>query len=243
MLVTTGTQEMTKLLRLEFTATSDPREFPRYTIADVAHFLRIKHTTLRDWVRGRPYPKGSGQAFSRPVIEPADPDGPVLSFFNLVEAHIIKSTRQRDEVPLLAIRDAIDYVSEHFPGPHPLLTNDFYTEGRHLFIKKLDELINASKRGQLGIEPILGQYLDRINRDVDGMPLALNPFIPSRPNSRAVSIQFKVSSGAPVITGTGILVSAIRGRHAQGESISDLAEDYALAVDTIEDAIAYLEAA
>jgi uncharacterized protein (DUF433 family) len=234
----------TMKMDLDFDSSLDPREVPRYGLPEIALFLHVNENTLRSWVSGRTFPKVSGEGFSKPLIEPADGEGNVLSFFNLIEAHILKSTRRRDEVPMKFIRVAIDYVSETYTGlKHPLITQEFETDGRFLFVRKLDELVNASKMGQLGMEPILKEYLSRIDRDTQRMPVTLYPEIPGKPQSRAVAIKYGVSSGAPVISGTGVLVSVLFGRYTAGDSAQDLAEDYDIQKEKIEDAITYLEAA
>jgi uncharacterized protein (DUF433 family) len=228
---------------LEYDLSLDPREVPRYAIGEVALFLHISENTLRSWVSGRNFHRISGEGYSPPLIEPADGEGSALSFFNLIEAHILKSTRRRDEVPMRFIRDAIDYVAAAHPSKHPLITQEFETDGLFLFVRKLDELVNASKMGQLGMEPILKEYLSRIDRDTQAMPVTLYPEIPGKPQSRAVAIKYGVSSGAPVVSGTGVLVSVLCGRNKAGDSTKDLAEDYDISKEMIEDAITYLEAA
>ena len=100
---------------------TDPREVPRYAVSEVTFFLHIPTNTLRSWVSGRTFPRISGESYSAPVIEPADGEGRTLSFYNLIEAHILKSTRQTDEVPMRFIRAAIDYVNEKYPAKHPLI--------------------------------------------------------------------------------------------------------------------------
>lgn len=225
----------------QFDNSSDPREFPRYPVSDVANFLKIHENTLRSWLSGRNFPKTKGVGFSAPLILPADGEGSVISFYNLSEAHILKWTRQRDEVPMKAIRDALDYVAQAFPSNHPLITQKFLTDGRFLFVKKLEELINASLQGQLAEEILVS--LERIDRDTVGMPIAVYPEIPKKPNSRAVVIRYGVSSGAPVINGTGVLVSVLFGRYEAGDTIAGLSDDYDIPPDKIEDALAYLEAA
>lgn len=222
-----------------FDSASDPREVPRYAVSEVAVFLRLPETTLRSWLSGRTFPKSSGVGISAPLIDPADGEGSVISFYNLSEAHILKWTRQRDEVPMKAIRDALDYVSAEFPSKHPLITQKFVTDGRFLFIKRLGELINASKMGQLGHELLLN--LERIDRDTMGMPVAVYPEIPKKPDSKAVVIRYGVSSGAPVINGTGVLVSVVWGRYHSGDTVADLAQDYDIPNEMLEDAISYLE--
>jgi uncharacterized protein (DUF433 family) len=217
------------------------REVPLYSVPDSALYLHIPEKTLRSWLFGRPYPRGGGTAISRPLIEPADPSGNRLSFYNLVEAHILKSTRTRDEVPMSAIRDAIDWAIPDAPK-HPLISRRFLTEGSALFEQKLGELINASKHGQVAFH-ILEPFLDRIDRDSTGDPSALYPFIPSKPASKVVVIKPGISSGVPTIAHTGISIPILYGRFKAGDSIADLSDDYSLKAEEVEDAIAYLDTA
>lgn len=221
--------------------TPERREMPVYSVSEVALYLHIPEKTLRSWLFGRPYPKGGETVTSKPLIEPADPTGNRLSFYNLVEAHILKSTRQRDDVPMSAIRDALDWVTPDNPK-HPLISRRFLTEGSALFEKRLGEIYNASKHGQMAFD-ILGPYLERIDRDSLGDPSALHPFIPSRPKSKVVTIKPGLSSGVPTVTGTGISIPVLYGRFKSGDTIDELADDYDLNREEVEDAIAYLDIA
>jgi uncharacterized protein (DUF433 family) len=227
---------------LQYDPAADPRDVARYAVSEVALFLHIPEPTLRTWVSGRPLPRSKG--FSPRIIEPADGEGNILSFYNLTEAHILRCTRVQDDVPMKAIRDALDYVSQRYPSSHPLLTQEFATDGAHLFVEKIAGVIeNASQQGQLGMEPVLRALLKRIDRDGRNRPLIVYPEIPGRPNSRSIAIRAGVSSGAPVIAGTGVLVSVLFGRYKSGDSVEDLMEDYDLPRARVEDALAYLEAA
>jgi len=49
----------------------------------------LPKSTLRSWVIGQAYPTESGRRFFRPPVEIADPDQKLLSFFNLVEVHVL----------------------------------------------------------------------------------------------------------------------------------------------------------
>jgi len=232
----------TQIASAQMTA-EDRREMPRYSVSEVALYLHIPEKTLRSWLFGRPYPTTTGTVRSLPLIEPADGVGQKLSFFNLVEAHILKSTRERDDVPMSAIRAAIDYANQTPSVPHPLITREFMTEGSFLFEEKLGEIINASKHGQLAFVPLIAGYLERIDRDSIGAPSVLYPFIPNRPTSRVVAIKPGVSSGVPTVSGTGISIPILYGRFNAGDTIQDLADDYELTTEQVEDAIEYLAAA
>ncbi len=233
--------------------TIDRREVPRYGIKEAARCLGMSVATLDSWVNGRKYPSSTGQRFFKPLIELTAPGS--LSFYNLVEAHILLSTRKKHGVEMPAIRRGIDYVRKTYPSVHPLLSEDFLTDGKDLFVKKIvgateqEQTINVSSWGQLGLGPILDFYLRRIERDDKGWPIKLFPIRMSWPvdlNSdppRVVVIDPAVSSGRPVVNGTGVMAEVIFGRFNTGEGIESIATDYGLKVTQIEEAIRYAPAA
>jgi len=233
--------------------TLDRRELPTYGVKEAAHFLGMPLATLTSWVKGRNYPTSSGSRFFRPLIEPAAPG--LLSFFNLVEAHILLSTRKKHQVEMPAIRRAIDYVNRFHPSRHPLLSEVFLTDGKDLFVKKIEskagreQTINVSRGGQLGFGSILDFYLRRIERDDKGWPIRLFPIRMNWPGDvtsdppRVVVIDPGVSSGRPVINGTGVMAEIVVGRFNSGEGMESIADDYGLQVSQIEEVIRYAPAA
>ena len=70
------------------------REMAAYGINEAAHYLGIPKATLRSWVMGRPYLTETGKRFFRPVIELPEKDQFLLSFVNLVEAHVLDAIRR-----------------------------------------------------------------------------------------------------------------------------------------------------
>lgn len=233
---------------MQLWAAADQRQIPRYGIKEAAYYLGIPKATLVSWVGGRYYPLArGGRRFFKPLIDLRGAS--LLSFFNLVEAHILKSTRRFFAIRMPEIRSAIDYVSKKYPSAHPLITEQFYTDGKYLFVKKLQETIDVSRGGQLGLKPILDMYLRRIERDRSGLPIQLFPFRvgwaekADKETPKVVVIDPDVSSGRPVVYGTGIMTFILSGRHKAGESIEELAKDYGLNKQRIEEAIHYFEAA
>jgi uncharacterized protein (DUF433 family) len=225
----------------------DTREVPTYSITEAAGYLGMSKHTLRSWALGRSYKKrGSGRVgLSLPLIATADHKNGLLSFFNLVEAHVLSSTRQLHGVQMHKIRMAIAYVQEHWPSDHPLLSSEFHTDGKNIFVKTLEETISASEKGQLSFRSIIDAYLDRIESDARGLPIRLFPFRigTQQEQSKRVVIDPFVSSGQPVVAGTGVPVSILNARHQAGETIGELAADYGLEPIDIKEAIRFFEAA
>ncbi len=90
----------------------DPRDLPVYTLTDAARYLHMSSSTLRSWVLGRRYPTAEGDRFFAPPIELPDSQPSLLSFFNLVEAHVLLAIRRRHRVPMREVRVALDYAQE-----------------------------------------------------------------------------------------------------------------------------------
>lgn len=210
----------------------DPRTAPAYSFAEAAKYLRLPLATLRHWSLGL------GQA--PPVFRLDDPARQFLSFLNVVEAHILAGIRRKHGVGLREIRRALEYVEQKRGINRPLIDQSFQTDGRFLFIQRLEELINASRGGQLAMPDLLPQ-LDRIDRDPAGLPVKLYPF--TRPldvsrlaaNPKLVVMNPLVSFGRPAVG--GVSTHTIWSRFEAGDSPAHLAEDYGLPVEGIEEAI------
>ncbi len=217
----------------------DPRELAAYGISEAAHYLRVPQTTLRSWVLGQHYHTQAGRQFFKPIIILPDHESHLLSFVNLVEAHILDAIRREHNISLQKVRRALDYVTRHFQSQHALAEQQFETDGLDLFVQKYGQLINLSQTGQLAIRSLLEAHLRRIERDTSGLPVRLFPFTRKRQpdEPRVVVIDPYVSFGRPSLVGTGIATAVIAERYKAGESIDELAGDYGRDRLEIEEAI------
>jgi uncharacterized protein (DUF433 family) len=220
----------------------DPREMPAYSIPEAAHYLQIPPPTLRSWTKGWRYPTRAGEKRSAPLLTPptSSEQGPLLlSFVNVVEAHVLDALRREHRITMLTVREAFTYLEVRFPSIHPLADRKFETDGIDLFIEQYGRLINISQDGQLAMQNVLRVYLSRIEHDASGVPVKLYVFTRSRQadEPKAVSIDAYVSFGRPVLVGTGIPTAVAADRYKAGESIQALAEDYEHPLRDIEEAI------
>lgn len=217
----------------------DLREMPAYGINEAAHYLGIPKATLRSWVLGRHYPTGVGKQFFRPIIELPDKDQRLLSFVNLVEAHVLDAIRRAHGIALWRVRKAIDYLKKQLDSRHPLAEQRFVTDKVDLFVEMFGQLVNISQEGQLAIKELIEAHLRRIERDCFGLPIRLYPFTRQRKpdEPKIIVIDPHISFGRPVLAGTGIATTIIAQRYKAGESIEELAEDYGRSRSEIEEAI------
>jgi hypothetical protein len=133
----------------------DLRSVPAYGINEAAHYLGIPNATLRSWVVGRHYPTGTGKRIFRPIIELPDHDQRLLSFANLVEAHVLDAIRRAHGVALWRVRKAIDYLKKQLGSVHPLVEQRFVTDKVDLFVEMFGRLVNISQEGQLAMKELI----------------------------------------------------------------------------------------
>lgn len=217
----------------------DPRELPAYTLGEASHYLRIPRATLRSWVAGRWYPTEKGKKFFRPIITLPEKKKKLLSFVNLVEAHVLDAIRREHHIPLPKVRTALRYLKTQFDSECPLADEWFETDGLHLFVEKYGQLINITEMGQLAMKKILKAHLRRIERDPHGLAIRLFPFTRKRQmdEPKVVVIDPYISFGRATLSGTGIATAVIAERYKAGESIDELAQDYGRHRPEIEEAI------
>jgi uncharacterized protein (DUF433 family) len=213
---------------------------PGYKILEASWYLRIPYTTLRSWVVGRDYVAAGEVRRFQPAIEIADPDNTYLSFNNLVEAHVLWAIRRKHQIPFFKIRDAIDFLQRQFGTRRPLLGKQLMTDGIDLFVEKVGDLINVSRKGQMAMREVLQMHLRRIEYDKMDLPVRLYPFIHSKPDPEPtgpVVIDPNISFGRPIIHRIGVPTALIAERFNAGEKIAEIAADYGADLDDIEEAI------
>ena len=224
----------------------DPRDIPTYGFGEAAHLVKIPLVTLKSWIRGRNYPTTSGAKRFEPLINVPDPDLPLLSFINLMEAHVLDAIRYKDRIKLFRVRDTIEHLREKYNSEHPLIDYRFRHDGIDLFTEMEKDIVNVSKGGQLAMRDVISAYLKRISRDAHGSAIALYPYLKRNPDyveeQKVVLIDPRISFGKAILVGVGVPTSVIADRNDAGESIEELAEDYGCEASEIAQAIQYEKA-
>lgn len=209
----------------------DLQEAPAYTIAEAAGYLRIPKSTLRAWLLGQ-------QSF-RSVIDIADRRERRLSFINLVEAFVLAGIRREHSIPLPKVRRAVEFLRRRFNSHRPLSDEQFATDGVHLFVEKFGALVGATQDGQMQLRDIILDRLKYIHRDPRGVPekIVLFPGAGGNKRSASVVIDPRISFGRPVLDGFGLRTAVLAERFNAGESIEDMASDYGVPSEAIQNAL------
>ncbi|MGC3980076.1 MAG: DUF433 domain-containing protein [Steroidobacteraceae bacterium] len=223
----------------------DIRNKPAYSLSEAARYVRVAPATLRSWVVGRAYPKADGVAQFRPLIQPVIKQPASLSFWNLIEAHVLRSLRTEHGVSMDALRKALTYAEKQLKIERLLLSQELRTDAGRLLLERYGQLIELSASGQIAMRHLFNEHLARVEWDQWKFPVRLYPF-PSgsiSTENRPIAIDPQISFGRPVIASRGISTGAIAERIDAGESAKDLAEDYGLTELEVEQAVLYEHAA
>jgi uncharacterized protein (DUF433 family) len=225
--------------------TFSDRNSAAYTLNEAARYLRLPAATLRSWVLGRRYPIAEGSGEFSPLIRPASQRPPLLSFANLIEAHVLRSLRTEHGVPVKALRGALAYAEKALGIERLLLRPELRADAGRIFLDRYGELIELSASGQLAMRRLFEEHLKRVEWDSFKFPVRLYPFLSAAAPSGEcpIVIDPRIAFGRPVVVRKAISTSAIAERVDAGETVDDIAADYDLGRSEIEQAVVYERAA
>src|SRR5688572_21453027 len=226
-------------------AINDLRNRPAYPLQEAARYLKLPAATLRSWCLGRQYDTAAGSRNFVAIVTPASRRPPLLSFWNLIEAHVLRALRTDHGVSVKAVRKAVGYAERELSIERLLLSKQLLANAGRLFLERYGELIDLSASGQLAMRMVLEAHLQRVDWDERQFPIRLFPFLvfdASEPE-RPIVIDPAIAFGRPVLLRRGITTAVIAERIDAGESVGDVAADYDLSADEIERAILYERAA
>jgi uncharacterized protein (DUF433 family) len=217
---------------VQSTTRTDPREVPAYTVVDAATLVRVPVSTLKTWVHGEG--ASSRGLIVAPVSRPR-----LLAFSHLVEAFVLAAIRRGHGVSLQRVRKAVQYVERELRVKRPLIHAQFKTDGVNLFVEKWGKLVNASGDGQLAMRDALASSLRRVDWDRQGLAVRLFPMVRTADaeQPRTIVIDPERGFGRPTLAGKGVRVDIVVERYRAGETIDELARDYGVSVDLIDDAV------
>lgn len=222
----------------------NPLDIPAYTPGLASYYLSLPPNTVRYWAFGRP------PAYA-PVIVAADPEAKLVSFRNLVEMHVLSAVRRKHGVSMPRVRAAVDWLRRETDTEHPLSDISLETDGDGLYIRTFGALLDASREGQVAIEKVIREHLQRIDRSAQGIPIRLFPFrkvaqrgeqVVVEEGPKVIVIDPRVQFGRPCIEGTGTPTAIVFDRYSAGESPAALARDYDCPRSMIDEAILYEKA-
>lgn len=222
-----------------------PGDVPRYTIAQASRYVGLSPTTLRSWVRGRNNLRGGQSVCPAPLIKAAE----LLSFSNLIEAHILRALRREEDFRMSFLRTALTVAERECHIERLLLSEQLRTAAGEVLLEEYGRLINLGRAGQLALRHFFDAHLKRVDWDSQGpkhfFPGFVDVLAPAAEEiPRLIVINPRISFGKPVIASNrGIRVSAIVSRIDAGENEGAVAQDYGVELREVDAAIDFYEKA
>lgn len=234
---------------LTLTGKADLRfSVPLYTLSEAAQIVDVPPSTLANWARGymRRFPSRP-DVIGEPVVTCLAPKAkrePSLPFVGLAEALVLAAVR-RSGVPMQRVRPALEALQSRIGIAHALASRRLYTDGAEL-LYDYDEECRAAGSGrepsdlvvvrnnQRVFVEVVTKYLQRIEYGPDDYASLIH--VPAYERAAVVADPTR-SFGAPIFERGGARVADVLDRFWAGESLSELADEYGVPDDQLEDVV------
>ena len=225
------------------TKTRDPLRFetPLYTVAEAARFLDVPVSTFGTWARGyEAHPKGRPIVKSGPILAATRTPRrhPEVPFVGLVEGMVAAAFR-RAGVSMQHIRRSLTVLRDEIGIEHALASRKLYTDGASILFdyataEKDDEVMTVVVSGQRVFHDVIRDYLERITYARDDWAERLVLPITDR---AVVECDPSRGFGRPLFIVGGAPMDDVLDRFRAGEPLKDVAKDFDLRPEDVEDVI------
>lgn len=204
-----------------------------FTLRETAGYLAVPKSTVHDWAR----PAGGNSLITCLPRRGAQATVPFIGF---AEAYVLSAFR-RAGVPLQRIRPAVDALSRTIGLEHALASRRMYTDGAEVLYdyaaeRDEDDLLElvVVRTGQHQFSEVLRDYLKRIRYGSDGWASRVR--LPSYRHAEVV-VNPRIAFGLPLVVHGGARVEDLVDRFVAGDSVAEIADDFGVPHDEVEDVI------
>ena len=163
-----------------------------------------------------------------------------VPFIGFAEAFVLSSFR-RAGVPLQRIRPAVEVLAKEIGIEHALASKRLYTDGAEVlfdYASKTGERqvmdLTVVRTQQRQFSGVVRDYLRRIHYGGDGWADSVQ--LPTYANAEVV-VDPRVGFGLPLLVSGGARVEDLVDRFQAGDSVSEIAADFSVPPDEVEDVI------
>jgi uncharacterized protein (DUF433 family) len=217
---------------------------PLYSLAEAARYLDVPYSTFASWRKGY-VGNGVGRRKAYAPVLPGRQDSswPSVPFVTLAEGMVLAAIR-RTGVPMQRIRPALLALQDEIGVEHALASERLYSDGAEVLFDLADRSRQAGtakakdlvvlRNGQRVFTDVVSDYLQRIEYGSDGYARLLH--LPGYRRSQVI-VDPTRSFGQPVFSHGAAKVSDVMDRFQAGDSLTDLAEDFGVPIEDLEDAL------
>jgi uncharacterized protein (DUF433 family) len=223
-------------LKLKPLQKSDPRlSAALFTFREAGAYLDVPTTTIRYWAH-----RGTGRSEALVTAFAGERAVPALSFLSLAEAYVLSVFRQAG-VPMQRIRPALEKLKSDLGLDYALASGHLYTDGSEVLFDYAftagDEVrrqLTEVRHGQTVLRPVIESHLKRIAWDHDRWPTRLH--LPGFAVADVI-VDIRRAYGRPIVLSGDARVEDVVGRFFGGDPIDEVAHDFGLSPEEVEDAI------
>lgn len=221
---------------------------PLYTVTQAARYVRVPVSTFRAWAKGYAVNAGPGRRVTGEAVITAlkaAPRQPSIPFIGLAEGMVLAAFRKAG-VSLQHIRQAIPVLQARVGLDHALASERLYSDGAtilydfahtgELEVDTAEDLAGLTRvvDGQRVFAEVVRNDLQRITYGNDGFAAALSLPYGERDVLR---IRPDQAGGRPLFVHGRAPLDAVVARWRSGERMVDIAADFEIPQDDLEDAI------
>lgn len=205
-----------------------------FTLRETAAYLGVPKSTVHWWARS--------QGPQHPLITcfPSRGRQATVPFVGFAEAFVLSSFR-RAGVPLQRIRPAVEVLEKEIGVEHALASKRLYTDGAEVLFdyanksgeREVGEL-TVVRTQQRQFTGVVKDYLKRIHYGGDGWADSVR--LPTYEHAEVV-VDPRVAFGLPLVVAGGARVEDLVDRFQAGDSVSEIATDFSVPADQVEDVI------
>jgi uncharacterized protein (DUF433 family) len=221
---------------------------PLYTVTDAARIVGVPSSTLATWAKGyvrrfpdRPEVTGGPVITFQPPRHHGEPSIPVVG---LAEALVLAAVR-RSGVPMQRIRPALVQIQSEIGLEHALASRKLFTDGAELLFDFSEDQPDTAagqaaqdlvvvRNGQRVFVEVVSEYLRRIQYGEDGYAELIR--VPAYRHAEVV-VDPTRAFGEPIFERGGARVDDVLERFWADESIDELAEEFGVPVEQLEDVL------
>ena len=205
-----------------------------FTLRETAGYLGIPKSTVHWWARPPDGKEALITCFPHRGREATVP------FIGFAEAYVLSAFR-RAGVPLQRIRPAVERLSSTIGIEHALASKRLYTDGAEVLYDyavergegKLLELV-VVRTQQHQFSEVVKDYLRRIHYAGDGWASSVH--LPSYGTAKVI-VDPELAFGLPLVAHGGARVEDLVDRFQAGDSVADVADDFGVPAEEVEDVI------
>ncbi len=223
------------------TETNGRFDIPLYTVAEAARFLGVPTSTFATWSKGyASRPPSRPPVIGAPIVTSsvAERGYPSIPFVGLAEAMVLAAFR-RGGVSLQHIRRVVSVIEREIGLEHALASRRLYTDGAVILYdhaeaehdEELGGLTEVVSRQRV-FARVIREYLKRI--EYGGDDWAARLVSPATARSLVVADPER-SFGQPIFIHGGVRVEDVLDRWRAGESLVEVAEDFGVPPEDVED--------